>query len=46
VIEASPDLVTWTPIFTNTTAADGTFDFMDASSASAAHRFYRAEAAP
>ena len=46
VIEASPDLVTWTPIFTNTTAADGTFDFVDASSASAAHRFYRAEAAP
>jgi subtilisin family serine protease len=46
VIETSPDLVTWTPIFTNTTAADGTFDFVDVNSASAAHRFYRAEAAP
>jgi subtilisin family serine protease len=46
VIESSPDLVTWTPIYTNTTAADGTFDFVDANSASAIHRFYRAVAAP
>jgi hypothetical protein len=46
VIETSPDLVTWTPIYTNTTAADGTFNFVDTSSASAVHRFYRAVAAP
>lgn len=42
VIQSSLDLVTWTPIFTNTTAADGTFDFVDTNSADASQRFYRA----
>jgi hypothetical protein len=46
VIESSPDLLTWTPIFTNTTAADGTFDFVDANSVDGAKRFYRAVSEP
>ncbi len=46
VIESSPDLDAWTPIFTNTTAVDGTFDFVDANSANTVQRFYRATAAP
>jgi subtilisin family serine protease len=45
-IESSPDLATWTPIFTNTTAADGTFDFTDTNSPDAAQRFYRAVSEP
>jgi subtilisin family serine protease len=46
VIESSPDLMTWAPIFTNTTAADGTFDFVDADSLDGAQRFYRAVSEP
>jgi len=46
VIESSPDLATWTPIFTNTTAADGTFDFVDTNSVDASQRFYRASSEP
>ena len=46
VIESSPDLVNWSPIFTNTTTADGTFDFVDNGSANAGQRFYRAVSAP
>jgi hypothetical protein len=46
VIESSPDLVNWSPIFTNTTAADGTFDFVDNGAINAAQRFYRAVSAP
>jgi subtilisin family serine protease len=46
VIESSPDLATWTPIFTNTTAADGTFDFVDANSGNASQKFYRAVSEP
>ncbi len=44
VIEASPDLITWTPVFTNTTSANGTFDFIDPSPV--VQQFYRATAAP
>jgi subtilisin family serine protease len=46
VIETSPDLVNWSPLFTNTTAADGTFDFVDEDSTNAAQRFYRAVSEP
>ena len=46
VIEASPDLATWTPIFTNTTALDGTFDFVDTNSVAGSQRFYRAVSEP
>lgn len=46
VIQSSPDLTTWSPIFTNTTAADGTFDFVDTNSVEAAQRFYRAVSEP
>ncbi len=46
VIEASTNLVTWGPVFTNTTSAGGTFDFTDEQSADAAQRFYRAVSAP
>jgi len=46
VIQSSPDLVTWTPIYTNTTAVDGTFDFVDTNSADASQKFYRAVSEP
>src|SRR5205823_2148587 len=35
VIQSSPDLSAWTPIFTNITASDGTFDFVDTNSVDA-----------
>ena len=46
VVEVSSDLVTWTPIFTNITAADGTFDFVDTNAVAGSQRFYRAVSAP
>ncbi len=46
VIEASTNLMTWGPVFTNTTSAGGRFDFTDEQSANAAQRFYRAVSAP
>ncbi len=36
----SPDLVTWTPLFTNTYSA-GTFDFTDTAASGFTRRFYR-----
>lgn len=39
-IQMSPDLVNWTPIYTNTTSASGTFDFTN--TISAPDRFFRA----
>jgi subtilisin family serine protease len=46
VIQSSADLVTWTPIFTNLTGTNGTFDFLDSDSTNVPQRFYRATAAP
>ena len=46
VVQTTTDLMDWSPIFTNTTSADGTFDFTDDQSTSSAQRFYRATAAP
>jgi hypothetical protein len=43
IVEASPDLMNWTPIGTNYTT-NGSFTFTDASSAS--QRFYRTRLAP
>ena len=44
-IEASSDLLTWTPILTNTLSGP-TWDFVDPSSTNFAHRFYRAVLSP
>jgi len=46
VIQASPDLASWSPFLTNTTSASGTFDFSDSLPVGAAERFYRALAVP
>ena len=46
VIEAITNLAGWSPIFTNTTSANGTFDFTDEQSANLPERLFRATAAP
>jgi subtilisin family serine protease len=46
VVEAITNLAGWSPIFTNTTSADGTFDFIDDQSANLQVRLFRASAAP
>jgi subtilisin family serine protease len=46
VVEATTDLMNWSPVFTNTTSTNGTFDFTDDQSTNVAQRFYRATAAP
>jgi hypothetical protein len=45
-IEASTNLATWSPIFTNTTSTNGVFNFSDAQSTNLPQKFYRAAAAP
>ncbi len=45
VIEASADLLNWTPILTNTLSGP-TWDFADGKSANGANRFYRAVSRP
>ena len=42
VLEVSTNLTSWSPIFTNTTSADGSFDFTDDASPNAEHRYFRA----
>jgi subtilisin family serine protease len=42
VIEVTTNLTTWSPIFTNTTSAAGTFDFADNVGANSPGRFFRA----
>ena len=44
VIQTSTDLTGWTPVYTNTTAPDGTFDFTNSLGSPA--QFFRAVAAP
>ena len=46
VLEVSTNLTNWAPVFTNTTAASGAFDFIDEQSLSWARRFFRATALP
>ena len=44
IIQASTNLINWSPVFTNSTSASGTFDFTDANSPGSEHRFYRVSA--
>lgn len=46
VVETTTDFSAWTPVFTNSSTADGTFDFSDREAASLPQRFYRAAANP
>ena len=45
-VQISTDFAGWTPIFTNTTSTNGTFDFTDYGSTNQVRRFYRAVSAP
>ena len=45
-VEATTNLQGWSPIFTNTTSANGTFDFTDDQSTNLLQRFFRATALP
>jgi len=42
VIQTATNLTGWIPVFTNTTAVDGTFIFTDTASTNSPQRFYRA----
>jgi subtilisin family serine protease len=46
VIQSSTNLASWSPLFTNTTSASGTFDFTDDQSTNWPQQFYRAVASP
>jgi len=46
IVEASTNLVTWSPVFTNTASATGIFDFTDNQSTNFPQCFFRATAAP
>jgi subtilisin family serine protease len=46
VLEVSTNLTYWSPVFTNTTAANGTFDYTDNQSLNSARRFFRATSTP
>jgi subtilisin family serine protease len=46
VIEAGTNLANWFPVYTNTTSAAGTYDFIDPASTNLAARCYRAVALP
>src|SRR6185295_12919626 len=46
VVEFAANLTVWSPIFTNTTSAGGTFDFADDQPANATPRFFRAVSDP
>ncbi len=45
-VQASPDLVNWSPVYTNTTTTNDTFIYADSQSGTMSQRFYRATAAP
>jgi subtilisin family serine protease len=46
VIEVSTNLAGWSPVFTDTTSASGSFDFTDDQSTSSTRRFFRATSTP
>lgn len=46
VLEASANLLQWSPIATNTITADGFFDITDLDAKTVPHRFYRVTLAP
>jgi subtilisin family serine protease len=45
-VEASTNLTSWSPVFTNTASTNGTFDFTDSQSTNWPQRFFRATASP
>jgi subtilisin family serine protease len=46
VVEATTNLMDWSPVSTNATSADGTFDYTDNEPAGQPQRFFRATASP
>ena len=46
IVQGSSNLVSWSPLCTNTTSSAGTFDYTDVLSTNFAHRYYRAIAMP
>jgi subtilisin family serine protease len=46
VVQTTADLASWTPVYTNTTSAAGTFDFTESEPPSTTQRFYRAVSSP
>lgn len=46
VIQVSTNLTNWLTVYTNTTSANGTFDFTDAQSTNSMQRSYRAVSSP
>jgi subtilisin family serine protease len=46
VVSATTNLTSWSPVFTNSTSTNGTFDFVDYSVTNSPARFFRASANP
>jgi subtilisin family serine protease len=46
VVEATTNLADWSPVFTNISSPNGTFDFVDDTTTNSTSRFFRATAAP
>jgi hypothetical protein len=46
IVQASTNLMNWTPIFTNSTAPNGLFQFLDSGSSNYRSRFYRVVSGP
>jgi len=46
VVESTTNLISWSPVFTNSSSTNGTFDFTDSQSTNLDRRFYRASANP
>jgi len=46
VIEATTNLTSWSPVFTNITSTSGMFDFVDNQSTNLSQHFFRATASP
>ncbi len=46
IIQSSPNLVNWSPVFTNTTDTNGILDFVDDNSSNTLQLFYRAVSTP
>jgi subtilisin family serine protease len=46
VVEATTNLAVWSPVFTNISSPNGTFDFVDDTTTNSTSRFFRATAAP
>jgi subtilisin family serine protease len=45
-VEATTNLISWSPVFTDATSTNGAFDFTDSQSTNWPQRFYRATASP